>query len=109
MPDYDVRKGRDDLLDTLGRDGLAEDAPTSEAVEAAYRQLARARSLLLALSLEDAVLEERRPNVPGTVERDNWRIPLPVPVDALESSPEVSRLVRLVTGALAGGGQPGGL
>ena len=35
---------------------------------------------------------QRRPNVPGTVDRDNWRIPLPVRVDDLAGSPEAARL-----------------
>lgn len=98
MPEDDVDSGRRDLLATLTRDGLAADAGPADAVEAAYRQLVRAPSLLLALSLEDAVLEERRPNVPGTVERENWRIPLPVPVDELATSSDVQRLLRLVAG-----------
>jgi 4-alpha-glucanotransferase len=100
MPKEDVHSGRTDLLEKLTRDGLDEDATTGEAVEAAYGQLLRSRSLLLSLSLEDAVLEERRPNVPGTVERENWRIPLPVPVDALDDSPEAVRLARLATAAV---------
>ncbi|HYF72598.1 MAG TPA: 4-alpha-glucanotransferase [Nocardioides sp.] len=95
MPAEDVHGGRLDLLEKLTRDGLAEDATPADAVVAAYTQLTRAECLLIQLSLEDAVLEERRPNVPGTVERDNWRIPLPVPVDELEESPDVERLVRL--------------
>ncbi|GAA1164407.1 4-alpha-glucanotransferase [Nocardioides aquiterrae] len=98
MPEEDVASGRQELLAKLTRDGLAADAVPAEAVEAAYRQLVRAPSLLIALSLEDAVLEERRPNVPGTVDRDNWRIPLPVPVDELTRSAEAARLLRLVAG-----------
>lgn len=95
MPEEDVRGGRDDLLEKLTRDGLAADATPTEAVVVAYAQLTRAPCLLLQLSLEDAVLEERRPNIPGTVERDNWRIPLPVPVDELADSPQAARLVAL--------------
>jgi 4-alpha-glucanotransferase len=101
MPEEDVRSGREALVQRLVRDGLAEDATAADAVEAAYRQLARTSSMLVSLSLEDAVLEERRPNVPGTVERDNWRIPLPVPVDKLGETAEALRLVRLVTEAMA--------
>jgi 4-alpha-glucanotransferase len=95
MPEDDVRGGRDDLLEKLTRDGLAAGTSPADAVEAAYAQLTRAPCLLLQLSLEDAVLEERRPNIPGTVERDNWRIPLPVPVDELAESPQAARLVAL--------------
>ena len=95
IPETEVQRGRRDLLEKLTRDGLAADATPTEAVEAAYAQLTRAPCLLLQLSLEDAVLEERRPNIPGTVERVNWRIPLPVPVDDLADSPQAARLVRL--------------
>ncbi|WP_210437573.1 4-alpha-glucanotransferase [Nocardioides xinjiangensis] len=102
MPEEDVRQGRADLVAKLTRSGLPTDATPEQAVDAAYRELSRAPSLLLSLSLEDAVLEEHRPNVPGTVERDNWRLPLPVPVDALDDVPSARRLVRTVTEALAG-------
>ncbi|WP_296602377.1 4-alpha-glucanotransferase [Nocardioides sp.] len=95
MPEADVRGGREDLLERLTRDGLATHASPADAVEAAYVQLTRAPCLLLQLSLEDAVLEERRPNIPGTVERVNWRIPLPVPVEELADSPQAARLVAL--------------
>lgn len=102
MPEDDVQGGRDELLARLTREPIADDASPAEAVEAAYRQLLEAPSLLVALSLEDAVLEERRPNVPGTTERENWRIPLAVPVDRLDESPEVGRLLALVRAAYAG-------
>jgi len=102
MPEDDVRSGRDELLGRLTREPLDDDAGPAEAVEAAYRQLVTAPSLLVALSLEDAVLEERRPNVPGTTERENWRIPLAVPVDRLDASPEVDRLLALVRAAYGG-------
>jgi 4-alpha-glucanotransferase len=83
MAPDDVREGRAELLERLLRAGVDEDDDLATVVAAAYRRLAEAPSLLLALSLEDAVLEERRPNVPGTTERDNWRVPLPVPLDRL--------------------------
>ena len=34
-----------------------------------------------------AVGENRRPNVPGSTERDNWSIPLPVPLEDLVTGP----------------------
>ena len=61
---------------------------------------ARAPSLLLSVALEDAVHEERRPNMPGTVDRDNWRIPLPVPVEDLPRLPEAVALARQVDTAV---------
>jgi 4-alpha-glucanotransferase len=98
MSEADVLSGREELLGRLARDGLRDDATPAEAVAAAYRQLVRAPSLLVSLALEDAVLEERRPNVPGTVDRENWQIPLPVPVDELANTPGVARLLAIVTG-----------
>ena len=103
MSDEDVRGGRHDLLHRLRRDGRpAEDADVGEAVAAAYRQLVRAPSLLVSVALEDAVLEERRPNVPGTVDRDNWRIPLRVRVDELPGHPEAVALAEMVDEAVGG-------
>lgn len=96
MAEADVRQGRADLLARLRAGGLGEDATVEDAVEAAYARLARSPSVLRALALEDAVEEERRPNVPGTVDRENWRLPLPVPVDELVRDERVARLARLV-------------
>lgn len=93
MAEDDVRSGREELLTRLRRGGLAADATATEAVAAAYHQLGRAPSLLVALSLEDALGEDRRPNVPGTTERDNWRVPLPVPVDRLDDHPGPAALL----------------
>ena len=100
MPEEDVRSGRDELLARLRRDGLPDDASVEDAVAAAYQQLAQAPSLLLSLALEDAVLEERRPNVPGTVERENWRIPLRLRLEELVESEDVAQLVRVVDEAV---------
>ncbi|MCR6033159.1 4-alpha-glucanotransferase [Nocardioides sp. zg-579] len=98
MAEDDVRSGREDLLERLRRDGLAADAPVEDAVVEAYRQLGTAPSLLLSVALEDAVAEERRPNVPGTTERDNWRLPLGVPLEDLGDHPGVARLLAAMRG-----------
>ncbi|MCW2792432.1 MAG: 4-alpha-glucanotransferase [Nocardioides sp.] len=95
MPESDVRAGRAELLARLRRTGLPDTASVDDAVESAYRQLAESPCLLQSVSLEDAVREERRPNVPGTVERDNWRIPLRLPLESLVEDPRVLGLARL--------------
>ena len=67
--------------------GLPEDASPAEAVVAAHRILAEAPSMVLAATLDDALVVEERPNVPGTVdERPNWSLALPVPQEELECS-----------------------
>ena len=63
--------------------GIPADATAHEAVAAAYRGLATAPCTLLTASLDDAAGAQRRPNLPGTSERANWSIPLPVSIDAL--------------------------
>ena len=85
MAESDVRAGREELLERLRRSGVDDSSELPDVVTAAYRRLGGAPSLLLALSLEDALHEERRPNVPGTTaeHRDNWCVPLPVHVDDL--------------------------
>jgi 4-alpha-glucanotransferase len=76
------------LRDRLqGGTGASPDATTDEVVRAAHRLLARAPCALLAATLDDAVAEERRPNIPGVVERDNWSLSLPVTVEDLPGHP----------------------
>ncbi len=60
----------------------------AEVVERAYRALAAAPSVLKLATLEDLCLSELRPNVPGTtVERPNWRLPLPLTIEEIVRSP----------------------
>ncbi len=69
------------------RTGLPDDASPADAVVAAHRLLAEAPSMVLAATLDDALVVEERPNVPGTVdERPNWSLALPVPQEELERS-----------------------
>lgn len=107
MTEDDVRSGREELLVRLRRDGLPRDADVATATRAAYEQLAAAPSLLLSVALDDAVLEERRPNVPGTTSRDNWRIPLRLPLERLVEDAEVLALADLLRGA-GGSARPAG-
>ncbi|MPZ70035.1 MAG: 4-alpha-glucanotransferase [Actinobacteria bacterium] len=65
--------------------GAADDAPVEEVVERAYRLLARAPSMILTATFEDALGVEERPNQPGTTdERPNWSLALPLPLEAIE-------------------------
>jgi 4-alpha-glucanotransferase len=75
-----------------------EDAQLTTLLVASYRYLARTRSALVLLQLEDAIGSRDQVNVPGTVEEEpNWRRRLPVSLDALESHPiftEIARMLR---------------
>jgi 4-alpha-glucanotransferase len=86
-----------DLLDALAArvDGGAADVEA--AIVSAHRMLAESPSVIRLASLEDAVAELRRPNLPGTVdERPNWRIPLSVTLEGLGDHPLVAQLVRIL-------------
>ena len=55
--------------------------------------LARTRSRLLAISLEDLLGVVEQPNIPGTVnEHPNWRRRLPVPIEEMTSTVDVAAL-----------------
>jgi 4-alpha-glucanotransferase len=54
---------------------------------AAYTALARSGSDLVVVTLEDAVGQVERPNLPGTLdEHPNWRLALPVPIERLDDA-----------------------
>jgi 4-alpha-glucanotransferase len=97
--DEELERGRDSLLAHLP--GIPDGASPAEAVEAAHRRLATAPSVLLSATLEDALAEERRPNMPGAVDRPNWRLPLSVPVEDLAGHPGVQTVARVLTEGLA--------
>jgi 4-alpha-glucanotransferase len=94
--------------DALAREGLLPpgDAPDlADQVTALYAYLARTPSMLIGVSLPDAVGQRRPQNVPGTTgEYPNWRIPLadgegrPVLLDDLASHPGVRAIARAVGG-----------
>ncbi|HUN99995.1 MAG TPA: 4-alpha-glucanotransferase [Bradyrhizobium sp.] len=60
---------------------------------AVVRFLARTRSRLLTLSLEDLLGVIDQPNIPGTIdEHPNWRQRLPVPLDEMAAEIDVSAI-----------------
>jgi 4-alpha-glucanotransferase len=96
----DLERGRHSLLQRLP--GLADDATPEQAVEHAHRRLARAPSALLSATLDDAVAEQRRPNMPGADDRPNWSLPLPVPVEELHAHPLLQTVARTLADGVAG-------
>jgi 4-alpha-glucanotransferase len=92
-PREELEQSRRDILGRLARAGVPASAGVAAVVEAAHRWLGRAPSILVSATLEDAVAEERRPNIPGTTTRENWRIPLAVPIEDLPGHPTVSALM----------------
>lgn len=103
LTEEQVWGGRDALLSRLRQDyGLRGRATADEAVSAAHRLLARSPSILISATLEDAIGEERRPNIPGALARPNWRIPLAVPVQELPGHPGAQELASTLLSAVEG-------
>jgi 4-alpha-glucanotransferase len=72
------------------------ETPVEDVVVRTYERLAGAPSMVVAATLEDALLVEERPTVPGTTndERPNWSVPLPKPLEEIEQDPVVVELAR---------------
>ncbi|MDQ2728669.1 MAG: 4-alpha-glucanotransferase [Actinomycetota bacterium] len=86
---------RDRLSDWTG---VSADAPSDEVVRAAYRSLAEAPCSVLTATLDDAMVVEERPNLPGTVDAwPNWRIALPRPLEDLEASPLAAEVAAILS------------
>lgn len=84
--------------------GLTDDADLREVDAAVHRLLARARSRVVCATLDDLVLAERRPNLPGADRlRSNWAIPLPADIETITSSSHP----RAIAEILHSGGQDG--
>jgi 4-alpha-glucanotransferase len=96
----EIDRGRKSLLAHLP--GLPDDAPVEATVQRAYERLAGAPSELLSATLEDAVAELRRPNMPGTTDRPNWSLPLPVLVEDLPRHPLLLTVARTLAQGVAG-------
>ena len=80
-----TRELRERLKKVAGVDG---DAPVHEVITATYEALSHAPCMLLTAGLDDALGVQKRPNMPGTLDEwPNWRIPLPVPLEEVETAP----------------------
>ena len=74
--------------------GTSTDEPDPAAVIAgAVEGLAHSPARLVAVSLDDALAVEERPNLPSTTDaqRPNWSLALPVPIEGLAGHPLVQR------------------
>jgi 4-alpha-glucanotransferase len=77
--------------------GLADTASVADAVPAAHRLLAKAPAVLLAATLDDAIAEPQRPNIPGADGKyPNWSLALSVAVDDLPTHPMVNHIAGIL-------------
>jgi 4-alpha-glucanotransferase len=74
-----------DLRRSLGKlIGAKSDAKVNDVVIATHAALARAPSVLVTATLDDALAVEQRPNMPGTIdEYPSWCVPLPSTVEQI--------------------------
>lgn len=71
--------------------GLDHQAPAEDVVIGTYRLLAEAPSAVVTATLDDALLVEERPNMPGTThQRPNWSLSLPRPLEEVEADATVA-------------------
>jgi 4-alpha-glucanotransferase len=65
--------------------GLTADTPLTEVAMTVHRLLAEANSMVIAATLDDALLVEERPNMPGTTDQwPNWKLALPVTIEEIQ-------------------------
>lgn len=96
-PDHRQHHLRGRLVEATG---LPDDADAIDVAVAAYRRLAHTRSCLVLASLEDALAVDERPNVPGTTtEWPNWRMAMPLPLEAIEVAEGPKRIAEVMAGA----------
>ncbi|MDQ6837254.1 MAG: 4-alpha-glucanotransferase [Actinomycetota bacterium] len=99
---------RERLIDWSGVSGgsdkvSCEGVPADEVVRGAYRSLAEAPCSVVTATLDDALVVEKRPNMPGTVDAwPNWCIALPRPLEEIETSPLVADLAAILSGRTPG-------
>jgi 4-alpha-glucanotransferase len=76
---------------------LPEDASVDEVVVGAHGLLGEAPSAIVTATLDDALLVEERPNIPGTTdERPNWSLALPRTIEEIEDDVTVARVAQAI-------------
>ncbi len=78
--------------------GVTESASVAEVTAKAHEALAQAPSVAILASLDDALLVEQRPNLPGIAsdKRPNWSIPLPKKLEEIETDPAVLKVANIL-------------
>ncbi|MDQ4039556.1 MAG: 4-alpha-glucanotransferase [Actinomycetota bacterium] len=80
--------------------GPGDGVSPESAVLAAYGLLARSPAVLLSATLEDAVAQQRRPNMPGITDRPNWALRMPVRIEDLPAHPVATAIAQTLNAAI---------
>ncbi|HTV91149.1 MAG TPA: 4-alpha-glucanotransferase [Verrucomicrobiae bacterium] len=101
------RTTRYQLLAAFAAAGIEVDGDAlTPLLVAAYRYLARSRSRLVLLQLEDGIGSLDQVNVPGTVDEEpNWQRKLAVPIEALHTHSIFAAIVRALRDERPRGGE----
>jgi 4-alpha-glucanotransferase len=81
--------------------GVEPTAEVADVIQRTYAALANAPSALVAASLEDALVVEERPNLPGTTGEKwpDWSLALPATLEELERAPLAQEIASLLSRA----------
>jgi 4-alpha-glucanotransferase len=91
-----LKEMRDRLATMIDAD---DDTPMQQVVDETHRLLAAAPSAVVTATLDDALLVEERPNMPGTVVASNWSLALPKPLEEIETDPIALSVARTLNSA----------
>jgi 4-alpha-glucanotransferase len=80
------RKATEEVFDRIAKlTGLTPDTPLPEVAMTLHRLLGSANSMVIAATLDDALLVEERPNMPGTTDQwPNWKLALPATIEEIQ-------------------------
>jgi 4-alpha-glucanotransferase len=85
------------LIQTLRqRLRLPKQADLAAVILKTHELVAQCPSRLLAASLDDVLAVNERPNMPGTTNRPNWSLALPLPLREIQRSALVGKICRRI-------------
>lgn len=98
VDEQDVTEMHDRLATAAG---VGPHTEVADVVADATAALAESPARLVAVSFDDGLAVPERPNVPGTtdVQRPNWSIALPLPIEDFEAQPLVQRCAEVLSAA----------
>ena len=99
-PEDSLVAGAAELRARLTPPGQEESASPESAIQVAYQLLASSPTTLLSATLEDAVADPRRPNMPGVPTRPNWSLPMSVRIEQLAAHPVANAIAHTLTAAV---------
>ncbi|WP_458757066.1 4-alpha-glucanotransferase [Afipia sp. TerB] len=92
----ETREAREQAI-TLLRHVVAAESDNDDTIYPVLGFLSRARSRILAISIEDLLGVVDQPNVPGTIDsHPNWRRRLPCGIEELDQNIDISRLRKVL-------------